>query len=164
MDNNKKPSIAIIGVGNILMGDDGLGIHIARDLVDMVDPTRVEVIDGGTVPDIFTLVGENIEKLIIIDAVDAGDQPGSVYRFGMNDIESNTNAPVSLHEIGLAENLKIMELLNPKLKDVTVIGIQIADINAGTVLSREVLQKVPASIKLVLDEIEKPDKSSEVTQ
>jgi len=158
-----KPDITVIGVGNILLKDDGIGIHIINKLEEITDPSMVEIIDGGTIPDLFTLVGKDTRKLIIVDAVDTGEKPGSLYRFGLEDIEEGTGMPVSLHEIGLSQNLQIMKMLNPDLIQITVIGIQIADISSGTELSREVSERVPAAIKLVLDEI-KSDNSSEVTQ
>ncbi len=152
-----RPDIAVMGIGNVLLTDDGIGIHVVRNLAGKTDPAAVEVIDAGTAPDIFSLVGENINKLIIVDAADGEGKPGTIYRLGGDDIEAGASEPVSLHELGLGENLKILKLMNPKLKKVTLIGIQVADTSPGVELSEIVMAKMPKVTQLILDEIKNRD-------
>jgi hydrogenase maturation protease len=152
-----EPPIAVLGVGNILLRDDGFGVHIIRYLGDKVDLREVSLIDAGTAPDIFSMIGENIEKLIIVDAADGRDQPGTIYRLGRDDIESMKGSPVSLHEIGLGENLQILKLMNPKLKNIVLIGVQVADINPGVELSKTLAGAMSEVTRLILDEIAKKD-------
>ena len=149
------PAIAVVGVGNTLFKDDGLGIHALTELAGIIDPAKVDLIDGGTVPDIFTLISGNVEKLIIIDAADAGDKPGTLYRLAPEDIEQATGTAVSLHEIGLSENLKILKLINPGLRKVVLLGMQVKDIGQGLELSSEVAEAMPSLLQMVLQEIEK---------
>lgn len=151
------PHVAVMGIGNVLMKDDGFGIHMIRNLVDKIDPGEVELIDAGTAPDIFSMLGEHIEKLVIVDGADGQEEPGTIYRLSRADIEAGSSSPVSLHEIGLSENLKILELMNPKLKKVTLFGVQIADINPGIELSKVVAEAMPKVTGLILEEIAKTD-------
>lgn len=102
------PEIAVIGIGNLLMGDDGAGVHLVHQLAVKLKRTDVSVIDAGTVPDLFALVDEGVRKLIFVDAVRAGEPPGSVYRLKLDDIESQKELPFSLHDLTLIDNLKLM--------------------------------------------------------
>ena len=81
-----------MGVGNVLLKDEGIGVHVARTLSKAIGSrTDLDIIDGGTSPDTFMLL-ENADKLIIIDAVNGGGSPGSVYRFCPDDITTAENA------------------------------------------------------------------------
>jgi hydrogenase maturation protease len=158
----QKPKIAVLGVGNILLKDEGIGVHIAHKLVDIIDPQRVEIIDSGTFPYLFTLLNENIEKLIVIDAVSTGEPPGTTFSFNLCDLKLSTNLPVSLHEIGLAENLSMLTLLCPRLKSVVILGVEAKEIEYGLEISPEVREKIPRIIELVMEEIEKISEPEEV--
>ena len=134
---NDRPRIAVMGIGNLLLKDDGIGIHVVNRLSSLIDPADVEIIDGGTTPDIFSLINQNIERLIIVDAANGKDKPGTIYRLNMSDVESNQALPISLHDMGLSDNLKLLSMLNPQVKSVTIIGIQPADIDYGLEPPRE---------------------------
>ena len=89
--------IVILGVGNLLLKDEGIGIHVINALQNSPLPTDVdlEIIDGGTSPNIFYLV-EKADKLIIIDAVEGGGEPGAIYRFRPGDITLGDKYIISL--------------------------------------------------------------------
>ena len=72
----------VVGVGNVLLGDEGVGCHVAHALEELSLPD-VKVIDGGTCPDALQLV-EGADKLVIVDAVKGGGMPGQVYRFSFS--------------------------------------------------------------------------------
>lgn len=151
------PRVAVMGIGNLLLKDEGIGIHVIQKLRDTVDSTVVEIIDAGTAPDIFSLVPQNIDKLIIIDSAAGNDKPGTVYYLDRTEIAPSPSAPISLHNIGLAENMKMLSLLNPNLKSVIIIGIQAGDISFGMEPTSEVQEKIPQVIQMVLTEIQKKD-------
>ena len=160
-NNGYAPKITVLGIGNLLMKDDGIGVHAVQRLSGIIQRNNVTIVDGGTDPDIISLVGENSDKLIIVDAAEAGEKPGTVYRFTLDDLQANTSMPVSLHEIGVAESLQLLTLLNIQPKSVTIIGVEPKAIDSGLELSREVEEKIPRIIELIIEEIEKTNISTE---
>jgi hydrogenase maturation protease len=144
--------IVVIGVGNLLMKDEGIGIHAVRALQEISLPTDVELIDGGTLPDLisYTRVGD---KIIIIDAARAGGEPGAVYRYRPKDLAVGKGTLTSAHELGVVENLKLMELTGNEPRETVIIGIEPKEIDWGTELSPELQKRLPDIVKAVLREI-----------
>jgi hydrogenase maturation protease len=157
-----QPRITVLGIGNLLLRDEGVGVHLIQRLADKVNSPNIKLIDGGTTPDILSLVDDNIDKLIIIDAAVVGDKPGTIYRFDIADLDSGNPSPISLHELGLANSLKIMNLFGSCPKEVTIIGIEPKVIDYGLELSPELEKKMPRLMELVLNEIKETNTSMEV--
>ena len=149
-----SPGITVLGIGNLLLKDEGIGVHLVQKLAGVVDDANVKIIDAGTYPDFLSLVDDSTDKLIILDAVKAGDRPGTIYRFNFDDIDSDLVAPVSLHDIGVLDSLKTMALFNRQPKSTVIIGIEPKTIDFGLELSPEIEDKLPALIELILKEIE----------
>ena len=143
--------IAVVGVGNLLLKDEGIGIHVVRALQESPLPDGVVVIDGGTSPDVLDYL-EPVDKLVIIDAADAGGIPGAIYRFRPDDLTLETEEAISLHELGLVSSLKMMSLLGKAPPEVIIIGIQPKKIAWGMELSPELKKKVPEIVRAVLKE------------
>jgi hydrogenase maturation protease len=148
----KLPRIVVIGVGNLLQRDEGIGIHAIQALEKMNLPADVKLVDGGTSPDLiaYTRVGE---KMIIIDCAKAGGKPGTIYRFKPEDLTAGKAALTSAHEMGVVENLKLMEMTGNKPKNVVIIGIEPAEIDWGMELSATLKKTLPELVKVVLGEI-----------
>ena len=142
----------VLGVGNVLLKDEGVGIHVIHGLQDRPLSTNVDVIDGGTSPDVFYLL-EEADKLIIIDAVVGGGAPGAVYRFQADDVTAEDSVFTSLHQMGLLESLTMMEHMGNKPKDVVIIGVEPKEVEWGLELSPELEQKMPQILSVVLQEI-----------
>jgi len=149
-----SPRITVLGIGNLLLKDEGIGVHLVQKLTSMVDNAKVNIIDAGTSPDLMSLVDGNIDKLILIDAVKAGNSPGTVYRFSPDNLDLASTTPISLHEIGVVDSLKIMASFDRLPKSTVIIGIEPKTIDFGLELSPEVEKKLPKIINLVLKEIE----------
>jgi len=147
-----KVRFAVVGVGNLLLKDEGIGVHIAHALQQIDIPYNVKIIDGGTSPDLPDCL-ENVDKLIIIDAVKTGGQPGTIYRFHPYDMDIESEGIISLHELGLAQSLRMMRLMGNEPKETVTIGIEPKEIDWGTELSAELQQKIPEIINIVLGEI-----------
>lgn len=150
---NAKPRIAVMGVGNLLLKDEGVGIHVINRLKTFLGD-RVEIIDAGTAPDIFTLVKPDIERLIIVDAANGNGEPGTIYRLTAEEISATRQNPFSLHDVGVAENIRLLSIFNPNLKSIIIIGIQIKSVEYGLDLTPEIEKQIPEVIKLILSEIE----------
>jgi hydrogenase maturation protease len=150
----EKTGTTVVGVGNLLLKDEGVGIHIARALQQIEMPPHIRIIDGGTSLDL-THYFEGTSRLILIDAVRGSGEPGAVYRFHSDDVMIETSGITSLHDLGLEHSLKVVKLLGNKPEEVIIIGIEPKEIGWGTELSIEVQRRVPEIIAAVLKEIEK---------
>jgi hydrogenase maturation protease len=155
--------ILLLGLGNILLKDEGVGVHIARKLQELTLPCNVEVMDGGTSGLDAFLLAQGIEKLVVIDAVKAGKKPGTIYRIQLGHHERDRlrqnliqqgHSNISLHQISLLDALAIAERTNCAPKEVVVIGVEPGEIDYGLELTDEVKQKIPEVIDAILKEIE----------
>jgi len=143
-----------MGVGNLLLSDEGLGVHIAQMLEgrSFPDDIDLEIIDGGVSSDVF-LTMKDVDKLIVVDAVAGGCEPGAVYRFNPDDVEIENEVEVSVHQWGLLEGLKMMDLAGTKPAEVVIIGVEPKVVEWGMELSDEIKSRIPEIIELVTSEI-----------
>ncbi len=149
---NERRPILILGIGNILLRDEGVGVRVIETLRQQEIPDTINLVDGGTSgADLIDILADR-RKVIIVDAVDAGKAPGTVIRFEEDDLENIPNSALSLHELGIAETLKMTSKLNCKPKEVVFFGIQPKDISPGLELSDEIAEIVPIVAKKALKE------------
>jgi hydrogenase maturation protease len=148
---DQSPQTVVIGFGNILLKDEGIGVHIIHrfDSITRDKPRSFVLIDGGTCPDILCLLPEKIAKLIIIDAVKGGSEPGSIYRFTPTDIKFKRGLITSLHQLDLEEGLRMMEFLGKSPEAVIIIGVEPSEIEWGLKISPQVEEKIPQVIQLL---------------
>ena len=146
--------ILILGLGNILLGDEGVGVRVAEQLLTHPLPDEIEVIDGGTAGYELINFFEGKEKVIIVDAVKTNDTPGSVYKLDLALVQEDETVQLSLHQIGLKNVFKMASLmdLNPEVTLVGIVPKDYQDYNIG--LSEEVEKAIPLAIETVLKEIE----------
>jgi hydrogenase maturation protease len=115
--------LLVLGVGNILLMDEGIGVHAVRSFWEETWPESVDFIDGGTfTQDLFYLFQE-YEHILVLDVVKGGREPGTIYRLEEKDLRDNQQQSLSLHDVDLLDSLKMAEMLGsrPRLK---VIGIE----------------------------------------
>jgi len=154
--STNREKTKVVGVGNLLLSDEGVGVHVVKQLMGMALPPGVEVIDGGVsgLGLMGTLIGA--DRLIVIDAVRAGEAPGSIYRFGIEDLTKYPERyKMSVHEIGIVEVLHLSRLLDRTPKT-TIIGVEPKSLEMGMDLSPEIHARVPRIIELVLNELNQP--------
>jgi hydrogenase maturation protease len=111
-DTISPQKIVILGVGNLLLSDEGVGVHVANELMKIDLPSGVSVVEGGT--DGFRLIDviTSTDRLIVIDAVRGGAEPGSIYRFNINEIKSCPSGfKTSVHQIGILEVVHLSGLI-----------------------------------------------------
>lgn len=145
----------ILGVGNILMSDEGIGVHIVNELKASELNSSVgelEIVDGGTLGIDLIPVIEKADKLIIVDAVKNGGNPGTIYKFKFKECHLNIEKnKFSLHQIDLIDTLKIMQIQNKLPEEIVLIGIEPKNLGWGENLSEELKEKIP-QIKKILEE------------
>ena len=154
-----RPSLPVttlvIGLGNPLLGDEGIGVQVVEELQGLQLPDGVEAVVGGTAG--LGLIGlmEGYQRVIIVDAADMGHPPGHVVRFTPSEVHFKTaEAPLSLHQIGLGEVLTLAEALEVAPAEVIIIGVQPGQMEGGNGLSPEVEGAIPQVIGLILDELD----------
>ncbi|GAB4368129.1 MAG: HyaD/HybD family hydrogenase maturation endopeptidase [Calditrichia bacterium] len=148
----KKP-ILILGVGNLLCSDEGVGVHLIRRLQNIALPPQVEVVDGGTAG--FELIEyfRNRKKVILIDALHMEAEPGSLFRLTMDDFAQADLGPFAVHQIGLPELFHHVRKLDSP-PEVVIFGVVPKDIqNFKIGLSPQVEDRLPEIISLVIKEI-----------
>ena len=147
-------NILILGLGNILLGDEGVGVRVVEQLLSRPLPDKIEVIDGGTAGYELINFFEGKEKVIIVDAVKTDDTPGSVYKMNLSVVQEDETVQLSLHQIGLKNVFKMASMmeLNPEVTLVGIVPKDYQDYNIG--LSDEVEKAIPLAIETVLKEIE----------
>jgi hydrogenase maturation protease len=132
------PRILVAGLGNLLLQDEGVGVHAARELAKWL-PRGVAVVDVGI--DIRGAIGllEQADKVLALDAVQAGGRPGQVYSFRLGD----ANAMTSVHGGGLRS---AMDSLTGRRPEVVVLGIEPGRTGYGMELSPGVARAVPGLV------------------
>ncbi len=148
--------IAIVGVGNILLKDEGIGVKVVKKLENEFSfPPDVVLIDGGTAGHHLVNMVADFDVIIVVDAVQGGETPGTIYRFTLDQIPFEVNTHLSVHQVGVLEALNQVKLLGKEQK-VTFIGIEPQDISPwGMELTPIIVKKIPKLITLVLEELEK---------
>ena len=152
---NEVKHVLILGLGNPLLGDEGIGVRVVEELKELELPDGVTVVEGGTAG--LGLIGlmEGYQQVIIVDAVDMGHSPGRVVRFTSSEAQFKTaEAPLSLHQIGLGEVLALAKALEVALAEWVIIGIQPSRVERGIGLSPEVEGAIPQIIRIILDELD----------
>lgn len=149
---SKKP-VLVVGVGNLIMRDDGFGVHLVRNLAEETLPEDVELFDGGTLgPEMLPWL-EGRDKVVFVDAVQAEMEPGTLFRFEPGNLQYNMEEKTSVHDIGLIDTLSMAELMGTAPREVVIIGVQPKIVDWGEDLSPELQNVIPKVINLVKKEI-----------
>lgn len=148
--------VLVLGVGNILLTDEGIGVHAVNTLLrDYKLPDGVEVIDGGTAGmELLTFIIK-ADYLIILDAVTAKKPAGTVIRLDNEEVPTFFRTLISPHEIGLADVLAAASFMEELPEKLTLFGVQPANMELGMDLSDKVAPQKVRLVELVVDELEK---------
>ena len=148
------PDTLILGLGNPLRGDDGVGVRLAQMLTGRRLPAGVEVVDGGTQGLGLVALLEGRRRAIVIDAAEMGRRPGEFVRFAPDEarLPGAEGAGFSVHEAGLREALLLAHALGILPDEVVVYGVQPARIEWDAGLSPQVEAALPALVEAVVDE------------
>jgi hydrogenase maturation protease len=150
------PSIAIVGVGNLLLSDDGAGIHAVRRLRrDARVGSAARIIDGGTVGTNLLAEVCGCEELLIIDAVDAGLPPGTTIRMDFSGPDRQKIESRNAHQSGIPGLLDDLRLLGQAPRQVVLVGVQPGAMGWGTELSPEVASALPVVTAEVVRQLDR---------
>lgn len=144
--------VIVCGVGNLLLQDEGVGVHLVRALKQRSLPPGVEILEAGTslldfLPDLW-----QADHLILIDAMRGDGSPGSLYILEAGQILQRPPAsPLSLHQWGVPEVLRLMTLQG--MPPCTIIGIEPGCLDWGTEPSPQIRERLPSLVEAVREQI-----------
>lgn len=146
--------IVVLGVGNILLSDEGVGVWAVERLKsDFRLPPEVEVIDGGTsaMEMLDDLAGA--DHLIIVDAVRSGQAPATMVRIADRDVPMFFKTKLSPHQIGLSDVLATLALMGERPRAITVIGIEPVSLDTAMALTPQVQALLPKIVEQLATEL-----------
>ncbi len=133
-----KDGITLLGLGNILMQDEGIGVYSANLLKDTYTfSPDIKIIDGGTTGTDLLPYFEDSNKVLIIDAVNFEKKPGYIEIIENDNILATITAKISLHHLGLSDVLSIIKLLDITPSEICLVGIQPVTMELGLDVSDE---------------------------
>lgn len=151
----ERRKLTILGIGNILLGDEGFGVHFVRWFAERHRlPPEVGIVDGGTMGYLLLDRICSCDTLIVVDCLKADDAPGALYRFSRGEIEARLPPPTSAHEVKFADVLLKAEMLGecPELLFLCIVPERYGEMELE--MSRVVKDRFPAMETLLLKELD----------
>jgi len=153
--NKSHRKTIIVGVGNRLLGDEGVGLHVIDNLSQIPMPSNVDVVDCGC--DLLSLIPHlnKPQKIIVIDAIRAGGKPGEIYRLDYNELKTRGVEMQSSHQVRATDALGLLKQIYPVLAgcEIIIIGIEPEAMELSICLSEKVRESIADVTKSVLGEI-----------
>ena len=148
--------ITVLGIGNLLLKDEGVGIHAIEAMKKEPLPKNVELVDGAVSGFDLLPIVESCDKLIVIDAIKTSDAPGTIYKFDPQHINIKKDANVSLHDIDFFQVLEFAKK-HKRLPLTQMIAVVPKEIELGMDLSPKLKKKIPEIVALIKEEINSKD-------
>lgn len=147
-------SALVMGVGNVLLSDEGIGVRIVEELEHRYRfPEEVEILDGGTSGIELLRYFDGRDNLIIIDAVRAGHPPGTVMRIEGDEVPATFETRITPHQLGLSDLLATAKLTDQMPANLVLFGIEPKSLETGLGFSPEVEEAVGKVVVHVADEL-----------
>lgn len=144
----------VLGVGNLLLADEGAGIHVVRKLVEEYRlPEEVQVLDGGTLGMDLLYYLEGVRDLLIVDAVQSNRPPGTVVWLAGEDVPSFLSIKMSPHQIGVPDMLFAARLQGITPQNLVLWGVEPACLDLGLELSETVAGRVPVMVGYIVEQL-----------
>jgi hydrogenase maturation protease len=145
----------VLGVGNILVQDEGIGVHALEWLQAHYACPNVTMIDGGTMGLDLLHYLEGIDHLLILDAIEAGKAPGDITILTGDDVPAFLGTKISPHQIGVQDLLATAQLKGYTPPEVVILGVQPAQLGVGLEMSPVVSAQVEPLARLALVQLKK---------
>ena len=149
--------IVIIGIGNMLRSDDGLGFHIIKELQKYNLPPDVKLVERDVLDFQILNVMKNARKVIFVDVVQNNGKPGEIYYLDLTQINTENAEDLrilNIHNLGLEKFLLFCKIMRVSPPRILLIGCEPKNLEMGLELSKEVREAIPKIIKLILKELE----------
>ena len=151
---NSSTRVVVLGVGNVLMSDEGFGVHVIRELAQGCDLDEgVEIVDGGTAGMELLPELNGIDLLIVVDAVRFGGSPAAFVRLEGDEVPALFKTKLSPHQVGLSDLLAALTFAGSAPSRLVLIGIEPVALDMGMDLSPEVKAHLNEAVSLVVAEL-----------
>jgi len=145
-------SVLVLGIGNILLSDEGAGVKAVEELKNRYNCSdAVEIVDGGTSGFELLPYFDDRSHILIIDAVKTGNKPGTIVR--IEDPPAFFQKKISPHQIGIADVLGLAAITDNLPQNITLFGIEPKQLSTGLDLSTEVARNLRQLVDMVVDEL-----------
>jgi len=144
--------LLVLGVGNILMMDEGIGVHAVHELLKEEWQEEIDLIDGGTFTQDICYLFVEYEKILVLDIVMGGKTAGTIYRLTENDLRQNRKQTLSLHDIDLLDSISMARMAG-KIPELHVLGIEPESIDWSMELTPTLTRLFPHYVELARQEI-----------
>ncbi len=144
MESLYVAEITVLGIGNIILSDEGFGVRVVEFLKKNYEfPENVQLLDGGTlgVELMHFVVGTS--KLLIIDSIDGGGVAGKIFHLRGDEILNHFTQKISAHEVGIQDILTMLDVTGKKIPCVELIGAQPFSLEAGVNLTPSMQKLLP---------------------
>ena len=146
--------IIVAGVGNRLLGDEGIGPCVIDNLSRIRMPSYVDVVDCGC--DLLSLTSymDRPQKIVIVDAIRAGGRPGEIYRFDYSKLAATRHVMHSAHQMRTVDVIQLLKSIYSVLSntEIIVIGVEPKTLELGSDLSQQVKDSIDAVTNMVIKE------------
>ena len=144
MESLFTAEITVLGVGNTILSDEGFGVRVVEYMQkNFTFPDNVQLVDGGTLGVELLHFVTGTQKLLIVDSIDGGVEPGTTFHLRDDEIHKHFAQKISAHEVGIQDVLTMLELTDKKIPHVELIGAQPFSLEAGTELTEQMSKLVP---------------------
>jgi len=154
--SKSKPRTLILGLGNPILGDDGVGYQVAMTLKERLVMPDVDIKEAGIAGLDFLDMINGYKRVIIIDAIQTENgKPGRIYRFGMDEL-ANTRHSGTPHDVNIATALELGKKLKLKLpREITIYAIEVKDVTSfSEECTPRIKRAIPECVKMVIREIQ----------
>jgi hydrogenase maturation protease len=153
---DSRSSLLILGLGNLLCSDDGLGVFVAQAIAaTRIAPDGVKVLDGGTLGLSLLPYLEDAERAILVDAIMADEPAGTLVRLEGDDVGPAVAARLSVHQVGVSDLIEAARWRDRIPPTLVLLGIVPLTTELGVGLSAPVLGSLPALVERVCEEAER---------
>lgn len=151
-----EKKIAVVGVGNVLMGDSGVGPAVIEELRKAGAGDKADLINAGKAFHTVVFDLQNYERVIIVDAIKGSGSPGTIYRLAIADLRGRKDVPeigLTVHQISVLPTLLFQEMYQDKFKNVVFIGVHPAKVTWQEGLTDTLKKAMPGIVKAIVKEI-----------
>lgn len=142
----------IIGIGNILLRDDGVGVHVVKELEKENLPSTIELVDGGTSTLDTISYFTDYKKVIVVDSLKANYEPGTIYKIKPEDINNYKKENLSIHDVQILDVVKMVNMLG-SYPEVVIYGIEPKEIRFDLEMTDTIRNAIPEVIKHIKKEL-----------
>ena len=154
--SGKEATTLVIGVGNVLMQDEGMGVRAVELLESRYHvPEHVEFMDGGTSGTELLEPMRGKERLVIADCVNTGAPAGTLLRLADEEVPAFFQTKLSNHQLGISDLLAVLTVTGEAPKHVTIIGMVPCHLENRLGLSEESMARLEQMVQMLVDELER---------